>query len=150
MSDQKSSGDALKQASRNPTARNHCTPPQGQQVWDRINSMRSTGAMSGKAHAMAEEKITLACADGVREVFGRAAIARAVREHTELIAKHDVLDPDFNMELARDVEQAAADILASIEDGNPIAAGRTSAELDRLNSDPPVEPEVEAAKDRMR
>ena len=153
MSEQKSKGSALEQASRNPTARNHCTPPRDQQVWDRINSMRPTGAGSGIARAAAEGKITLVRADGVEEVFGRyggGAIARAVREHTELIAKHDVLDPEFNRELARDVEQATSEILASIKGGNPIAAGRTSAELDRLNSDPPVEAEVEAAKDRMR
>ena len=52
--------------------------------------------MPGKA--VAEEKITLVHTSGVKEVFGRAAIARAVREHTELIAKHDVLDPEFNGE----------------------------------------------------
>ena len=43
-----------------------------------------------------------------------------------------------------------SEILASIGSGDPIAAGRTSAELDRLNNDPPVEAEVAAAKDRMR
>jgi hypothetical protein len=41
-------------------------------------------------------------------------------------------------------------ILASIEAENPIVAGRTSAELDRLNNGPLVGEEVEAAKDRMR
>ena len=49
MSEQKSKGNALEQASRNPTARNHCTAPRGQQVWDRINSMRPTGARPGNA-----------------------------------------------------------------------------------------------------
>ena len=39
--------------------RNHCTAPPGRQAWDRINSMRPTGARSGKARAVAEEEITL-------------------------------------------------------------------------------------------
>lgn len=122
----------------------------GQHVWDRINSMRPKGSRSGKVHAQAEQKITLASASGPKEVFGRPAIARAVREHTEFIAKHDVLDPEFNVDLARDVEQATRDILSSIEGEHPITAGRTSAELDRLNDGAPVGEEVAAAKDRMR
>ena len=83
-------------------------------------------------------------------MFGRAHIARAVREHTELIAKHDVQDPEFNRGLARDVEQATSEILASIKDGSPSVAGRTSPELDRLNNDPPVKVEVQATRNRMQ
>ena len=86
----------------------------------------------------------------MEEVFGRAAIARAVREPTELIVKHVILDPEFNRELARDVKQATSQILASIEGWDPIAAGRASADLDRLNNEPPVGAELEAAKDQMR
>ena len=85
--------------------------------------MRPTGTRSGKVRAVAEEKITLARANGHEEVFGRAAIARAVREHTKLIAKHDIQDPEFNRDLTCDVERATSEILASIESGNPIAAG---------------------------
>ena len=112
--------------------------------------MRPTGARSGKARATTEEKITLARTNGMEEMFGRARIARAVRAHTELIAKHDVKDPEFNRGLARDVEQETSEILASIKDGSPIVAGRTSPELDRLNNDPPVKAEVQAARNRMR
>ena len=86
--------------------------------------MWPTGAKTGKARATTEEKITLTRTNRVEEVFGRAAIARAVREHTELIAKHDVQDPEFNRGLARDVKQATSEILASIKDGSPIVAGR--------------------------
>ena len=94
--------------------------------------------------------MTIVHAGATKGVFGRAAIARTVREHTECIAKHDVLDPEFNVELARDVELATSEILAGIKSGNPITAGRNSPELKHLNNELPVEAEVDAAKDRMR
>ena len=54
MSEQNSKVSALKQTSCNKTARNHGTAPRSQQVWDRINSMRPTGARSGRARQLPE------------------------------------------------------------------------------------------------
>ena len=121
-----------------------------QSVWDKINRMRVTQAAQPKAKTAQVVSVTV-IAGGIATTYrDPQKVKKEVVDHSKRVSAHDVDDPKFDAQKAKEVEAAVADIHASILRGEPIRHGAPTDDHAHASTRRPTRDECTDAAERMK